>query len=51
VGQIDCSTDLSIAFTDRDHGLALCQQNGPTASEELLRTSDGGANWQRVRPS
>lgn len=51
VGQIDCSTDLSIAFTDRDHGLALCQQNGATASEELLRTSDGGASWQRVRPS
>ena len=51
VGQVDCSSDLSIAFTDRDHGLALCQQNGATTSEELLRTSDGGANWQRVRSS
>ncbi len=51
VGKIDCSTDLSIAFTDRDHGLALCQKNGATASEEIRRTSNGGASWQRVRLS
>jgi hypothetical protein len=51
VGRLDCSTQLSIAFTDRDHGLALCQKNTAASSTELLRTSNGGANWQRVRPS
>ncbi len=51
VGKINCSMDLSITFTDRDHGLALCQNNGVTSSEELLRTSNGGTSWQPVRPS
>ena len=39
-------TDLS--FSDETHGLVLCSPDGTWASEQLLKTSDGGVHWIHV---
>lgn len=41
-------TILQMTFTDADHGWALAI-TGPTNTNILLRTTDGGANWHQVR--
>ena len=38
----------SLAFSDRDHGLAGGSADGGEGRAFVLRTADGGATWQRV---
>lgn len=44
----DAPTILQMTFTDADHGWALAV-TGPTNTNILLRTTDGGAHWHQVQ--
>jgi photosystem II stability/assembly factor-like uncharacterized protein len=44
----DAPTILQMTFTDADHGWAFAV-TGPTNTNILLRTTDGGANWHQVQ--
>jgi photosystem II stability/assembly factor-like uncharacterized protein len=44
----DAPTILQMTFTDADHGWALAV-TGPTNTNVLLRTTDGGAHWHQVQ--
>ncbi|HVA53928.1 MAG TPA: hypothetical protein VNF05_10505 [Acidimicrobiales bacterium] len=39
----------ALVFTDREHGLAICTIPYGTNDSVLLRTTDGGVRWVRVR--
>jgi len=51
VGNLACTSNNYLVFSDADHGLAICQKNGTVTSTYLLRTSDGGRDWTKVNLS
>jgi hypothetical protein len=49
VGNLACTITNEIVFSNATRGLAICQKNGTESSTSLLRTSDGGREWAKVR--
>ncbi len=47
VGRLNCLTETSAVFTSPDDGLIGCDVN--STSYFLVRTSDGGARWTKVK--
>lgn len=48
VGKLTCNIVNGLVFTDASRGFAACDKNNTFASTVLLRTSDGGATWNRA---
>jgi hypothetical protein len=50
VSELACTSVDEMTFTDASHGLVDCTHNTMNSFRtELLRTSDGGVTWSRVR--